>query len=381
MSQQDPSQSTGDKLHVTIVKDEPVFDSVLDDWSRLCETTENPNLFIMPHWVQTWWRHFHEEASPRIFVYYDELGPKGLFPLMLGRKPIDGLRANVLGFMTNEESTKPQWLVRGDPGPVIRRWVADLATETDWDVLDLVSLPADTDGLDVLPEVLDAHGLRWTRRPGQGASILDVTGDFEDYWQGRSRNLRKGLRNRENRLGAGGELQLEISRPDDDPNWWLDRIFNVASHTWKAARRTSLADGKRRLFFADEVKELLPSGQALVFVASLDEVDIAYDLTFVHRGFLYDLKTDYHQDFRDLAPGMLLVKHMIEYGCADPDIHTIDFITDPDWLRRWTETVAESVHLRIFNRTLTGRTIGILEKNLRPLGRAVKRMIRRERPS
>jgi CelD/BcsL family acetyltransferase involved in cellulose biosynthesis len=375
----------GDRLrptgvHLKIIEDESGFDGVADDWRRLHETTASPNLFTTPLWIQTWWRHFHQGARPRIFVYYDEQGPRALFPLKLDRKRFDGFRANVLGFMTNEESTKPQWIVRGDPGPVLRQWAADLAATTDWDVLDLAPLPEDTPGLDLLPEILDAHKLRWLRRLSEGALCLDVTGGFDDYWRGRSRNLKKGVRNRENRLAARGGFKLEISRTQDDPQWWLDRIFNVAAHTWKAAQGTSLADGERRRFFTDVVEALWPGGRVRVFMVSLGGVDIAYDLTFIHRGFLYDFKIDYHQDFRELAPGVVLLKHLVAHGCADPEVHTIDFITDPIWMRRWTTDLVQNHRLIVFNQTLTGRTLSLLEKNLRPVARVVKRLVKRGRP-
>ncbi len=380
MTSNDRSPQPGDTLRLTIVKDEPAFDSLLDDWNRLGDTAEPPNFFVTPNWVRNWWRHFHQGAVPRIFVYHDDLGPRALFPLMLRRQRIDALGANVLGFMVNEESTKPQWLIRGDPAPILRRWTADLAADQEWDVLEMADLPANTAGLDLLPGFLTAHGWRWIQRPGEGALVLGATGEFEDYWQGRGAKLRKGIRYRENRLRERGELKVEISRPGDDPQKWMDRILGVAAHTWKTARRTSLADGPRCQFFTDVVKEMLPTGQAQVFVASLAGKDIAYDLTFIHRGILYGLKTDYHQDYRDLAPGMLLIKRLIQYGYADPRVQSFDFITDTPWMRRWTETVTESVHLTVFNHTLTGRTLALLEKNLRPVGRVVKRLFRREKP-
>jgi CelD/BcsL family acetyltransferase involved in cellulose biosynthesis len=377
MPHRDYSPPADDNLRLRVFRDEPVFEDVLDDWGRLSDAAEPPNFFMTPHWVRTWWRHFHQGATPRIFLYHDDLGPRALFPMMLRRRRIDGLGANVLGFMTNEETTRPQWLIRGDPAPVLSQWTADLAADRGWDVLEMASLPADTTGLEVLPGLLKNHGWRWVKRSGEGALYLDVTGDFSDYWQARSRNLRRGIRSRENRLRERGGLKLEVSRPGDDPQPWLDRVFEVAAHSWKAVFGTSVADGERRRFFIDVVTEMLPLGQAQVFMASLDGQDIAYDLTFIHRGTLYDLKIDYHQGFRELGPGMLLLKRMIEAGHKDPRVQTIDFVTDPEWMRRWTDTASENLHLRVFNRTPAGRTIGWLEQNLRPLGRAAKRIIRR----
>jgi len=372
MARAAPLHPESQRLRRTIVREEDILSSVVDDWNRLCATSENTNFFVTPQWILPWWRHFREGSELRLTMYYDDRGPKAMLPLRLDRRRVDGRRVRALELMSNAESPKPQWLIRGDPVPVMDRWLCDLNDSRDWDVLHLRDVPAATPGMDVLPSLIDGHRIRWREKPAEGALILDVTGDFDDYWNSRSKGLRKQFRRFQNKLAARGGFQVSVSRPDDDPQAWLDRVFGIASHTWKTARRTSLADGGRRLFFADVVKDLWSTGQVRIFIGTLGGVDVAYDLTFVYGGFLYGLKTDYHQDYRELAPGIFLLRHLIENGYQAPDIHTIDCITDTGFMRRFTDTVAVNRDVMVFNRTLSGRLVGLLERRLKPLGRRLK---------
>lgn len=165
--------------------------------------------------------------------------------------------------------------------------------------------------------------------PSHTTVRVDVIGTFDEYWAGRSKNLRRNIRGILNRLTTEGlEPRLvTITEP-------AETAAAVVSHGsleatgWKGDAGTHLTDECiETRFYQQVLNDFALQGKARIYQLYLGDTLAASQITLIDGGIQTLLKTAYRGDFSRFAPGRVLDYFMLQRTFAEGAVQRVEYCT------------------------------------------------------
>jgi CelD/BcsL family acetyltransferase involved in cellulose biosynthesis len=175
---------------------------------------------------------------------------------------------------------------------------------------------------------LGEAGLSRLERPWYPVALVEVAGDWSDYFAGRSRNHRQHIRKVARRAEKFGPLELdyhEQTAPGEvEP--LLRACFEVEASGWKGAGASAVlrVPGVWEIYL-NQARQLAAWGQLRVAVLRLAGKCIAFEYGWQGKGVLTVLKVGYDEQFGPLSPGQLLRYLLLERLFAQRSAQWIDY--------------------------------------------------------
>ena len=142
-------------------------------------------------------------------------------------------------------------------------------------------------------------------------------------------DTRKDLRRRRRRLSELGTL-TSFRQPEGDPTGALEAFFALEAAGWKGVAGGAFAAQPSTLAFARNVlAEAHRRGRLQVVGLDLDGVPVSRCINIVAGDTAYAYRTAYDERFARFSPGVLAEIETIEAFHADPQLQSMDSITDP----------------------------------------------------
>ena len=159
---------------------------------------------------------------------------------------------------------------------------------------------------------------------------IQVDGDFDDYWQARSRQLRRKLRKLMKTTDeAGHDVALSVLRDRVDMARGVAEHGQLESAGWKGAERTAIhEDNVQGRFYTDVLEAFAETGDARVFQLRFSGELVASQLAIRSRGCLALLKTTYDEAKADYSPGRLLDYLMLQKIFLEKDAIEVEYYTN-----------------------------------------------------
>jgi len=153
---------------------------------------------------------------------------------------------------------------------------------------------------------------------------------YSQYWQNRSKNLRKNINRYENRLVSEGKDTKFIFHTDKTAVYSaVDRYGMLESSGWKGKNGTSLHPcNKQGMFYQHYLSNLANINQAMVIEFYINEQLAASRLCCFTPEIFIILKTTYAEDLKAYAPGRLLLAEVIKHVFDNKISNVIDFYTN-----------------------------------------------------
>jgi CelD/BcsL family acetyltransferase involved in cellulose biosynthesis len=127
--------------------------------------------------------------------------------------------------------------------------------------------------------------------------------------------LRSNLLQGRAKLAALGTLQLRRAEKDGAED--LQRFYDMEASGWKGKERSAIfCDAKTRQFFDKVVQAAERLGQLRLYGLTLDDRPIAAHLGFTYRGRYWAADSAYDEEYRDHAPGHLIVDAILR-DCSE----------------------------------------------------------------
>ncbi len=323
------------------------FHSLQAAWQELLQTTANTTPFLTWEWQFSWWRHYGHQHRLYILAAYQDGLLAGIAPLMLVRQPRLGFTYRLLRPIGTPDLDQGGLLVRHDDPQVLSALLGGLAQHAaTWDVLKLDH---------VLFDPLDHHTLQ-RAFPGDMFSIsaqsdaqlyIPLVGDWETYFQGLSRNLRRDLTKRANRAGRQSEVTFEQYAGERLTPHVLSELFDINAN----GRYPHLYESENDRNFHFELAERMASAAWLrLFLLRVDGVAAASCYGFLYGGRYADWRTAYRREFAQLGVGNLLLMHVLRFG-FEQHLTEIDFLRGAeDYKLRWGVAERPACHWSICKR-------------------------------
>lgn len=181
---------------------------------------------------------------------------------------------------------------------------------------------------------------------------IAVTGDFDDWWNGRGKNLRGNLKKQRNRLQAAGmSTRLEVWRDARQMAQAVADYGRLETTGWKGRAGTAVAaDNEQGRFYRAMLEAFCASGRGSVYRYFFDNQLVAEDLCIDDGDTVVILKTAYDESVpKHYSPALLMREEACRRLFDEGRIRRIEFYGRVmEWHTRWTDDVRVMYHLNHF---------------------------------
>jgi len=307
-------------------------------WDALAELDPTP--FSLHAWYSAWWDGYGGDRELRICTVWDGAELAGVLPLCR--------RDGRLEAMANEESCVVRPLARDADA---LRMLADAAARERYALLEIRRLPEGEAAIDVLVAAARGAGRFSLVEPDITSPIVDTTGTLDEYRQATRSKWHKNLRRLHRKLLRDHDAQLRLIEPAADVEAELSEGFEVESSGWKrAAGSAVLSRPENEAYYSSLGRRFHERGELRLSSISVDGRMIAWDLGILRRNRLYSPKSGYREEFKALAPGMVLELATIE-RCFERGIEAHELLgSDEEYKLRFSTSERRHRYFRAYPR-------------------------------
>jgi CelD/BcsL family acetyltransferase involved in cellulose biosynthesis len=352
-------------LETAWVADPGRFTELSAEWDALLPADARP--FDLHCWYAAWWRAFGEGEELAICTARRDGELVGVFPLCDGASGVAPL-ANV-----HTPSFRP--LAR-DPEAMDALVAA--ALERGRGGVELIALPREDPSVERLLDGARDASMVAMVEPTYSSPTVDTGGDF-DAWRAQSkRRWGAPLERFRRKMGRDHEAGFAIVVPPTELEAELDDGFRVEASGWKGAAGTAIvSQPETETFYREVAREFARRGELRFSRIELDGRTVAFDLCLLHAGRLHLLKTGFDEDFRRLAPGLVMRLSIIE-SCFEQGLRSHELLGgESEWKAKFQTGTRPHVSLRTYRRTPPGLARYGYRTKLRPRLRGAYRRLKR----
>lgn len=207
-------------------------------------------------------------------------------------------------------------------------------------------------------------------------ALLRPRASGDDYLRSAvSREHRKDLRRRRNRLSETGNLEMTSLETDGDAHKWIEDFMQLEASGWKSKLGGALASNEtNRAYFRAVAIEAFRRGRLRLLALELNGKAVAQKCNFLAGNGAFAFKIAYDENYARYSPGLLLELENIKDFHDSQEIEWMDSCAVPNhpminrlWLdRRTIQTVLIP----------TGKPGSDLIVSLMPLIRWINRKVR-----
>lgn len=311
---QDPDQCQNVK--VVRVEKWTNLTNLQEKWEELLLDSDSSSIFSTSEWLGAWWGAFGRGKEIIGLVF---LGPSeelvGLMLLYVDfmKAPLTGRlrRLRFVGDGTHDSDNLDMIVRRGyerSCADVLMDW---LSVETNWDVCELNTLPANSI---MLPHIISVLADRqWEYRTlNTGCSSIPLPNSWERYLSLISRKERTKINYYTRRLERKFRVSFTKCTQEDALPSALETLFELHQQRWnQRGLPGSFASAERRIFYYDMAASFLRLGWLELWVMSLDGKPVASQFAFRYRETVYVLQEGFDPKFKADSVGYVLRAYVL----------------------------------------------------------------------
>jgi CelD/BcsL family acetyltransferase involved in cellulose biosynthesis len=334
-------------MTISIVDQPDAMVELHDEWAALAKVRRNPLHDF--EWNYSCATTLHKDDALHLVVQRNNAdGVTAIAPLVLtGRDSIEFLGASHL--------YEPCNLIYRDAEALLSLYKAVGQSRH---IVRLDRIPVgNTDDEIVYPRTIQSG--MWLRVASPGTPVLELSGQWNDYYHTLSSRRRYDHRRSIKKASACGVVEFQANSPTrESASDLLDIAIDVEDRSWKGKngsslkRNTALAD-----FFRIYSTSAAARGVLRVFFQYIGDRPAAMALCVEQYDALWFLKIGYDEEFREYSPGILQLMNIIEY-CFTNNIARIEHLgAFQHWLAPWTSHVRPHSTLVHYPVSLTGTRV------------------------
>lgn len=358
--------------------------SIEADWAEVLATIEHPHFVHHHAWYDAYARHLARDPERlRFFVAYADGAPVAVFPLAAREQRVAGVPLRTLEFPTAKLFLSCDLVFDRNPATagLVAALVEHLREEAPepWDALVLWNLLEGSAGWFSLSAVPPPRTLS---EEADRCHVLPSM-PFDERLRKLRKNFRGVLRRARAAVAQEPGVELVRARTPGEIAAALPEFLAVEASGWKGANGSAIGcDARLSAFYSTVALELAASGGAEINLLRARGRCIAAQYCLKADRCLYVLKIGYDEEQARLAPGQVLLAHVLERCHAERDVDVVNLVSDGAWQERWRCESYARFSAFVFNRSARGLAAYAAMKakaRLRPLVRAARTALRRAR--
>lgn len=356
------SQETAGSISIDVriahnIESVPVDSST---WQRVLTRSHTRTIFQTRAWFESWWKIFGKPDELFFVTVFrgDEI--IGFAPLMFRRARGGG---KALCFAADTHSDYLDIIADRDyHKTVLQHILKRCSIETPLALLMLRNIPSDSPTAHLISKLARRFGLQTLI---SGVSLCPSIQIRHDLAYAKKRANAYSLKRPVSYFKRKGDLEVIDIPSVEMAREHLPRFFDQHIQRWHLKHKSSLfVNDQNRQFFQSLAEKLLPAGYLLFSVALLDNNPISYHFGFLFCGRLIWYKPSFDPSYAKHSPGVVLLKHLIDYA-IDHNLDELDFtIGDEKFKRRYANHERKTYNFSLYPRGLRYATHLFLVKAL-----------------
>jgi CelD/BcsL family acetyltransferase involved in cellulose biosynthesis len=332
---------------VTRIEDTQSFEALRNEWAELLFKSDEKDVFLTWEWLFAWWKNLGQGSDNRLWLLTvrDNNELIGIAPFMLNKKRKAFITLRRLENLGNPEcdisgiiSINPQKTVNA-----VLKYLAQHARE--WDVLELNELRLSGEATQCLINELSESQFKFIQSV-DNHYFIPITGQWEDYYNSLSKNLKHNLKRRRKRTEEMGSITYEIFSGGTLTWDIFQKMFQLNERgnfpdLYKPAASAS--------FHKDLFEHMRDKGWLQIEMLSIAGKPAAFQYGFAFDGRYEDWRGGIDKEYEILAPGKLLMmlslEHRFKSGFRESDFLRGIYSYKLDWL----PSPREFICLQVFN--------------------------------
>jgi CelD/BcsL family acetyltransferase involved in cellulose biosynthesis len=191
---------------------------------------------------------------------------------------------------------------------------------------------------------------------------VEISGEFEDYWAARGKNLRQNMRKQRNKLNADGvKVSLDVLRDKDDVLDAIRQYGILETSSWKSEEGTAVSlENEQGHFYKALLESFCRVGRGVIYRYRFGDQVAAMDLCIKSDERLVILKTAYDSSNKGLSPAFLMREEQFQSLFAERAIRRVEFFGKLlEWHMRWTEHSRTLYHANIYRHSLIPKLLAL----------------------
>jgi hypothetical protein len=237
-----------------------------------------------------------------------------------------------------------------------------------WDILDLSTLPEETEYFDVIRNSIKSKGMAYSEYHCFGdwyINGIQCTGG--QYFDKLPERIRKDVLYCHRRLNRMGKIEFKMICDRSGLEQYIDFYYDVYSRSWQKR------EGVGPNFHRDLAKIAVENGWLRLGFLFYNDLPIATQFWISCSNTAYILKTVYDQEYKRYSPGKILTAEMFKYIIDMDKAKMIDFVQgDEPYKKDWTPQRRERKGILVYNNTMKGRYLYLLDDKVLPVLRRSK---------
>jgi len=188
---------------------------------------------------------------------------------------------------------------------------------------------------------------------------------FDEYWSERSRNLRRNIIKKTNRLNDHGIVWSlkQITDPEKLPDA-VRTYGEIEQRGWKGEAGTAVdINDNSGSFYVEMLDRFAARGQATAYQLIFDNEPVASAITIKGCGMMVILKITFDEAKSDYSPGLLMMYELHKVAFMDPSVEMIEYYGKATQrAQQWAVRLRTLYHLDYYRSTLARKLIEIMRQ-------------------
>jgi CelD/BcsL family acetyltransferase involved in cellulose biosynthesis len=365
-------------LRIVAARSESEFTALREPWNALAERTASPSVFLRHEWFSAAWAWRKQSAQLLVLCAYRDDVLRGILPLIVEPTLHAGVRVRRLEFLTVPDTQLCDMIAApAEAETLAQAFAAELAQRgSQWDLVYFDYLGDGALGGGALQRALAARGHRHEARESGKNLMIPLETAWTDYYNTRSRSLKKANNLAANRLKKAGAIRVDWIEPGASDaaavEGALATIIEVSRRSWKQDTGNSLDRPGPQAFIRKLTELARERGWLSLWTIYIDEQPLAMEYQLFFEGKVHALRADFDASCVEISPGSYLFRHLLETLCGRGLQRYYMGPGENAYKTRWSEE-GDNVHrVWIYGKTLRGRLAWFNEAIAKPRLRALR---------
>jgi CelD/BcsL family acetyltransferase involved in cellulose biosynthesis len=278
-----------------------------NQWRALVSEIDAATPLHLPAWQFTWWNHFGS-GQLRTLAFFDEDELVGLIPCF--RHEWEGAQQLTLIGSGITDFLEPP-IRAGYESAVAERLKGYLQSQTDWDLCNWQDLSSETP----LQALSESGNLSVRKAEEILCTAIPLNGNFDDYWQTRSNELKRNVRRYTQKAEAEGTIQFEAH---ENPGLALmDALIELHSARWEKRGESGMIAANQSAHFLRDIATQFANEKILrLLTLQWKDQIVAIIFAFSWRKTMYGYLSAFDPQFEKLGFGRILLFDAIKYASS-----------------------------------------------------------------
>lgn len=161
--------------------------------------------------------------------------------------------------------------------------------------------------------------LEMEARQIRSSPYISTEGSFDEYRQTLSRNFRKVISNRLNRIERAGGFEIKSYSDSESIEQALCDVEEISKNSWQGKAGSGLfSTDANKQFYMNLIKHAFEHQYGTLFVLQIENQPAAFEFHLFHEETEYCLKSEYAARFEEVSPGTVLYYELLKRAFESP---------------------------------------------------------------